>query len=154
RSVERGEGAAGILDLRTRRGASSGVNLRSEVSIASAKIGVDGALPGGGSWMVSARRTYIDVLSAAWKSLGSPDAHLIPYDFADVIGRVDIPLFAGAAIEASGVAESDRLRGDIPDLLERNTAAWGNRAGRVSLHVLLPFAVVTATAGGTRFSTD
>jgi hypothetical protein len=154
RSAERGEGAAGILDLRTRVGSTAGVSWRGELSLASAKLSGDGPLPLGGSWMISARRTYVDVLSRAWEVFGGGDEHLAPYDFADVIGRVDVPLFAGITIEASGLYEGDRLRGDIPDLLERNTAAWGNRTGRVSMRVPIRFAVLTATRGGTRFATN
>jgi hypothetical protein len=152
RSAAWGEGAAGILDLQSRTGSPSGTSWRAEASLASLKLAGDGGLPGGVTWMIAGRRTYVDVLSRAWEAVGGSDDLQVPYDFADLIGRVDIPVYRGLVLEASGLVESDRLRGDIPDLIEKNRADWGNSAGRLTL--LLPLGPVrlAATTGGTRFA--
>jgi hypothetical protein len=155
RSGSLGEGAAGVLDLRSRSGTPrSGVNGTAELSLASARLGLDGELPAGIRWMFAARRTYVDLVTRAWEVLGGVDEAYVPYDFADLIGRVDVPLFFGATLEASGTTESDRLRGDVPDILVGNRAHWGNRAGRVTLRLPVGGARFSATAGGTRFRTS
>lgn len=153
RSAEWGEGAAGILSIRSRRGRDGRTGGSGELSLASAQAGLDGPLPRGGSWMVAARRTYVDLLTRAWEDLGIADDVHIPYDFSDLSGRVDLPVFSGVRLEASGLAEHDRLRGDIPGMLERNHGRWGNRAGRVTLAALLGGVELQATVGATRFAT-
>ncbi|MEX0911821.1 MAG: carboxypeptidase regulatory-like domain-containing protein, partial [Gemmatimonadota bacterium] len=154
RSASWGEGAAGILNLASRSGSrGEPINVTGELSLTSLRLGADGELPGGATWMLTGRRTYVDVLTKAWGSLGAlEDAH-VPYDFSDIIGRVDVPLVFGASVEASVIAESDRLRGDIPDFLEGNTARWGNRAQRATLRVPVGPLDFSATIGETRFST-
>lgn len=155
RSAEIAEGAAGVLDLRSRSGGAGGfLNVRGEMSLASAKIAADGRVPGGASWMLAGRRTYVDVASRAWGAMrGDTDLYYIPYDFSDLIGRVDIPLPGGIFVEASGILEKDRLRGDIDRLLERNRAHWGNRTGRFTIGFDLGPATFSATTGATRFVT-
>lgn len=153
RSAEWGEGAAGILSIRSRRGRAGRMGGSGELSLASAQAGLDGPLPRGGSWMLAARRTYVDLLTSAWQGLGIADSVHIPYDFSDLSGRVDLPLVGGARLEASGLAEQDRLRGDVRGMLERNHGRWGNRAGRVTLAAPLGGLELQATVGATRFAT-
>lgn len=153
RSAEWGEGAAGILSLRSRRGRDARMGASGELSLASMQASLDGPLPRGGSWMVAARRTYVDLLTGAWEVLGIADSVHIPYDFSDLSGRVDLPVAAGVRLEASGLAENDRLRGDIPGILERNHGRWGNRAGRITLAAPVGGLELRATVGATRFAT-
>ncbi len=155
RSASWGEGAAGILDLQSRSGSPDRLmNLRGELSLASAKLSADGSLPGGASWMIAGRRTYVDLITRAWETFGGSEDTHIPYDFSDLMGRVDIPLWWGSSVEASGLLESDRLRGDVPNILVKNTADWGNRVGRITLKAPLGPMLLSATVGGTRFSTN
>lgn len=155
RSAAWGEGAAAILDLQSRQGSRSEVpHISGELSLASARLAADGELPGEIRWMLAARRTHVDLLTGAWDALHPGTESRVPYDFADFTGRVDVPLFAGLTLQASGIAESDRLRGDIPKVTEGNRARWGNRAGRITLEAPLGPVRLRATVGATRFDTD
>ncbi len=148
------EGAAGVLMLESRRGGTEkNLQFSGDLSVVSARASLDGVLPGNsGDWMIAVRRTYIDWFTAALRSVGGKTAN-IPYDFSDAISRVDLNLPLGARIEASGLYERDRLAGDVPGIVRRNTAAWGNRAGQVAL--VAPFRNLEArlSIGGTRFGT-
>lgn len=155
RSARWGEGSAGILDLRSRTGRSGdefGGN--AEVSVAGARLSVDGEVPEVGlNWMVAGRRSYVDLVTAAWESLAGTDDLYIPYDFTDVVGRADLELGAGWRLASSAFFEYDHLRGDIPGLLEGNRGRWGNRAGRISLDGPLGPLRANVTTGRTDFTT-
>jgi hypothetical protein len=149
-----GEGAAGVLDLETRRGGmDDAFQAVADLSVVSARFAADGILPGeNAGWMLALRRTYVDLLTSALESLGA-DSTRIPYNFSDVIGRVDLDLPLGVRGEASGIYEQDDLRGDFPGILRGNEANWGNRAGRVTLARGLFGAEARLTGGVTRFGT-
>jgi hypothetical protein len=154
RSAESGEGAAGVVDLRSRPGRrGQGVSGSADLSLVSAQLAVDGdLLDGGVTWMVAGRRTHVDVLAGAWDALRPDNGLQVPYDFADVTARVDVRL-GPATLEASGLNERDRLRGDIPGLLIGNTGRWGNRLGQLTLRVPIGPVEVSAYTGATRFAT-
>jgi hypothetical protein len=154
RSAEWGEGAAGILDLRSRSGrAHQAVGGSADLSLVSAQLALDGDVyDGRARWMVAGRRTHVDVLTDAWAIIDPGNGLHIPYDFADVTARVDLQL-GPLGIEASGLNERDRLRGDIPGLLVGNTGRWGNRLGQVTLRLPVGPVELSAQTGGTRFAT-
>lgn len=134
RSVSQGEGAAGVVDLRSRPGDGDGtVDGALDVSMATAKLTLD-QRRGDAAWIVSARRSYLDVLTGGLDWLGVEDVDL-PYAFHDLAGRVDLPIGERAALEASALWEEDRLFGDVEDVLEGTAARWGNAAGRVTLRM-------------------
>ncbi|MGH7458542.1 MAG: TonB-dependent receptor [Longimicrobiaceae bacterium] len=135
RSAAIGEGAAGVLDLRSRRGGRDAkVGGAGEISVASLRFALDGPNPGSeGSWMVAGRRSYLDWITLAARNLTDGEIDHIPYDFADVVARVDQRVWWDQTLEVSGIWEEDRVRGDLPELLLGNRAGWGNRAGRVTL---------------------
>jgi hypothetical protein len=81
------------------------------------------------AWMVAARRTHVDLLAGAWEFISPRNGFEMPYDFADVTARLTSSS-GPFRVEASGLNERDRLRGDIPGLLVGNTGRWGNRWGR------------------------
>jgi hypothetical protein len=128
-----GEGAAAVVDLRTRAGGGSGsVRGIADLSMASAKLALDQNVGGRFAWVVTARRSHLDVLRGGlgWLGLDTLD---LPFVFHDVTARVDADLGAGLQLESSGLWEEDRLTGDVAGLLERTTARWGNTAGRITL---------------------
>lgn len=155
RSARWGEGAAGVLDLRSRSGRyGSGLGANSEVSFASARVSVDGSVPEAGlSWMLATRRSYVDVFTAMAEGVaGVGDLH-IPYDFSDVIAQAELELGRGWQLESSTLLEYDHLRGDIPGFLEGNRGHWGNRALRLTAEGPLGPLTSRITAGGTDFGT-
>ena len=155
RSAQWGEGAAAILDLKSRTGRAGGsLNTSAEVSLASARVALDGEIPRtDATWMLALRRSYVDLISGVASGLGaSGDLH-IPYDFSDVVARLDGRLLGQWGFEASTILEYDRVRGDLPGLVEGNRGQWGNRAGRLSLSGPLGPLRAQVTVGATDFST-
>jgi RNA polymerase sigma factor (sigma-70 family) len=134
RSASLGEGAAAVVDLTSRRGGGEGeVRGSADVSLASARLALDQRLlDGRAAWMLSARRTYLDWLaSGIGRLIDDPEAS-IPYAFSDLTGRVDFQIDGARAVEVSGFHQSDRVTGDVPDVLHRTRARWGNAGGRVT----------------------
>jgi hypothetical protein len=154
RSVAWGEGAAGILDLRSRAGSRhQEIAGSADLSLASAQLALDGSvLDGRARWMVAGRRTHVDALSYAWRVLRPDVAFQVPYDFADLTARVDFEL-GPLHVHASGLSERDRLRGDIPGLLVGNRGRWGNQVRQATARLPLGPVELSAFTGGTRFAT-
>ncbi|MBW3628538.1 MAG: TonB-dependent receptor [Gemmatimonadetes bacterium] len=153
RSARWGEGAAAVLDLHSRRGGEDGkLHGRGELSLASARFAMDGAaLDRKLRWTVAARRTFVDALTGVYGVVSNQRDDVIPYDFADLVVRLDGSLGKGWSYTASGIHEQDRLRGAVPGLLSGNQGRWGNRAAQVSIKVPLGAFTATAMAGQTRF---
>jgi hypothetical protein len=70
--------------------------------------------------VVAARRTHIDLLTGE------------PYNFADLTVRGDMLLSPEWRLEASGLIEADRLKGDVANIVTATRARWGNRAARIT----------------------
>jgi hypothetical protein len=156
RSVRWGEGAAGVLDLQSRPGMSeTGVQGSAEASLIAARLALTGGiLDGRVGWTVAARRTYVDWFNRALPIFDSAQDVRIPYDFSDVIGRLDIRGRSGWALEASGLVEDDRVRGDIPGFLAGNRAHWGNATHQVTLRAPVSEHVqLRLSQGRTRYGT-
>lgn len=149
-----GEGAAAVLDLHARSGGGGregGVQGRGELSLASARVALDGGTDGGElNWMVAARRTYVDLLTRVAGVATANDGLYIPYDFADVVAKVDGRV-KGFDYSATGIFERDRLRGGIHGILQANRGRWGNRSGRVTVGVPLGPLRLGLGIGETRF---
>lgn len=153
RPTQWGEGAAAILDLRSRSGGGNGeVRGRGELSLASARLALDGSSTDGRfQWMVAARRTYADLVTGVAGALTGSEDLYIPYDFSDVVARVDGRIGGGWEYRLSGIFERDYLRGDLPGLLQGNRGRWGNRSGQVSVRVPLGPVAARISSGETRF---
>ncbi|HEX5870053.1 MAG TPA: TonB-dependent receptor, partial [Longimicrobium sp.] len=130
-----GGASAGVLDLRTRRATGEGrINGVADLSVVSAGVALDQrVMDGRGGWMVAARRTYLDALTAGLSRATGDASAAIPYAFSDVAARVDLGLGESASIEASGLVERDRVRDEVADFVEHFAGAWGNAAGWVTL---------------------
>jgi hypothetical protein len=154
RSARWGEGAAAVLDLRSRSGRNGKpVQGNAELSVASARLALDGELSDRGNWMLAARRSHVDLLSGLLAgATGKGDLH-VPYDFSDVVGRLDGRLGGGWHVVGSGIIEYDHLRGEIPGLLKGNRGSWGNRAGSIALSGPIGPLQGRISGGGTNFST-
>lgn len=160
RSSRWGEGTAAILDLRSRAGTTGrSLSGTAELSPASVRLALDGELAAGQlRWMAAARRTYVDLLTQLFGELTGDRDLYIPYDFSDLVFRVDGETEAGWDFVVSSILEWDHLRGDIPGIVRGNRGRWGNRAGQVTLRTPvrdLGFGPVRASfgAGQTLFGT-
>lgn len=158
RSAELGEGAAGVLDLRTREGGTERRTLAgsAELSLVSARLSLDGeVLDGRASWMVAGRRTFLDWTGGVLPFKDSTKVGRVPYNFSDLIARTDVRLPFDWSMRASGIAEQDRVRGDLPGLVVGNRANWGNVAGSIALEGPLGRGLrAHVSAGRTDFATD
>lgn len=150
RPVSFPEGAAAVVGLSTRTGlgmaaAEGGMDL----SLASAQAWGAGPLGGSdGGWALTARRSYADVVVPAID--GSGDT-AFPYDFTDVQGRLDLDLGGGVSVDASTLWEHDALRGEIPDVLQRTRADWGNVLAQAGVTFPVGSYRVHGSVGGTRY---
>jgi hypothetical protein len=146
------EGAAGTVDLRSRPASGNGeIRGVADLSMASSKLAVEQNLNGRGSWVLAARRSHLSVLSGGIDWLGL-DTLSLPYLFHDLAGRVDVQLGGQTHLEASGLWEEDRLTGDVPGVLERTQAHWGNRTGRVTLRTRVGDVELSQTVGHSYFA--
>lgn len=155
RSSRWGEGASAVLDLRSRAGGEGGAELRGrgEMSLASARLALDGqVLDGRIGWMIAGRRTYVDVVSAVTGALRGRDEDYLPYDFDDLIGRIDGRIGRGWSYTFSGILERDNLRGDVPGLLKNNQGEWGNRSGQLTVRFPLGPLQASVRTGQTEFN--
>lgn len=145
RSAAIGEGAAGVIDLQSRRGSGGGeLNVHADLSLISAALALDQRVHDGrAGWMLSGRHAYLDwITDVARHATGSDDV-VLPYGFSEVAGGVDAWIGASTSIEASWLWERDHLTStrttpiQTPELDVGHTQAlradWGNTAGRVSL---------------------
>jgi hypothetical protein len=151
-----GGAAAGVLDLRTRRATGEGrVNGLADLSVVGAGLALDQRVRDGrAGWMVAGRRTYLDALSAGIARATNDDDLYIPYAFWDVAARADLRLGESAALEASGLVERDHVRDEVPGVVERIAASWGNTAGRVTLSAPLGGWRTRHTVSVSRYAAD
>ncbi len=147
-----GGGAAGALDVRSRRGGSGGAFAGvGELSLVSARLALDGeTAEGRDAWMIAGRRTYLDWLTRAVQGFVDEEVYT-PFSFHDVAARYDRRLGGGRALEASGLVSRDRLGGTLPDVVDEGSGSWGSEAARATLRT--PFRGLEAahTLGFSRF---
>ena len=150
RGASLGEGAAAVLDLRSRPAEGTRVGGGAELSVVSGRLALTGPLGKQGGWMVAGRRTYVD-----WATdLFSDSAGRIPYAFHDLAARVDLPLGRAARLEVSGLWEGDDLRGSVRDILHDSQGHWGNAVVRASVTAPIGPLVARQTVGRSRFAAD
>ena len=129
-----GEGAAGVVDLQSRRASGAGdLNVQGDLSLMSAGLAVDQrVMDARAGWMLAARRTYLDWLSEISRRATGSDQEF-PYGFRELAGRVDARVARDVTVEASGLWEADRLTRDRAEDVDPLRTSWGNALGRVSL---------------------
>jgi hypothetical protein len=134
RSASIGEGAAGVVDLQSRRATGAGeLNVNADLSLMSAGLALDQRmLDGRLGWMLSGRQTYLDWLTSLARRASGRDDVSFPYGFSEVAGRGDLWLGERTSIEVSGLWERDHLTSAREQASFR--AEWGNTAGRISLN--------------------
>lgn len=102
-SVASGERASALLDVSTRTGASSRVTGRADVSAGGVLGLLEGRLPGrGGSWLVSARRSILEIAFSHGDSRATPS-------YTDMVANVDVPISDIHRLHVLAVGGSDGL---------------------------------------------
>lgn len=146
-------GAAGMLDLRSRRGGEGQVNGLAELSLVSGRLTLDGSSDDDRhAWMTSWRRSYIDWLADAVGGVtGDPSAQ-VPYNFYDGISRYDYRVGRGGTLTTSMYTAENNVRGDIPDVLHRTAMKWGGTAVQTALEIPIAGLRSRHTLGGSVFS--
>jgi hypothetical protein len=134
RSASIAEGAAGVVDLQSRRATGDGeLNMFADLSLVSAGLALDQRVfDGRAGWMLSGRQTYLDWLTGLGRRAADRDDATFPYGFSEVAGRVDAWVGERSSVEASWLWERDHLTSVRPDQPEPLRAEWGNAAGRLS----------------------
>jgi hypothetical protein len=134
RSAAIGEGAAGVVDLQSRRASGAGeLNVHADLSLMSAGLALDQRmLDGRVGWMLSGRQTYLDWLTSLARRASGRDDVSFPYGFSEIAGRGDVWISERTSIEFSGLWERDHLTSAGEHASFR--AEWGNTAGRISLN--------------------
>jgi hypothetical protein len=143
RSVTLGEGAAGVVHLRSRPAGGSG-DLRgyAGTSLFSAGVTLERRFSNG---RVGA------LLGGRSSTLQGPNWEHLPQSYGDLAGRFDVALGEEWALEASGMWERDWIHDQLPDGPSGNEFAWGNAVARLSLDGPVPGANSRHSAGFSQF---
>ena len=136
-----GDRASGAMDIRTRDGGMDRVSATGALGLVSARLGLDGPLPGrGGSWLFSTRRTYVDVVSRAAYEADAIKGHL-PYAFRDSHLKLTWPAVAHGRLTVTAYVNRERIRYTPRDTAwqeSRMDLGWGSRAAGVQWSRPLP----------------
>lgn len=152
RSAGIGEGAAGVVDLRSRPAAGAGeMNVQADASLATAGLALDQrVLDGRAGWMLNGRVSYMDWLAdLARRAAGRSQRSSFPYHFAETSGHLDARLARGQAVEASWLWEGDALT-SAATATDPLRATWGNALGRATWSGTFGDYRLQHTVGGSR----
>jgi len=116
--AEYGERLSSVLDIETKAGNSKKFCGKGDLSLLSAKILLEGPIPNG-SWLVSARRTYID------KIIDLLSSEKWPAYFYDLHSKVNFDLSSNLRITLSGFFGKDLI---YPEPLDVTNFRWSNHA--------------------------
>jgi hypothetical protein len=132
-----GDRLSGVVDIRTRDGGRDQVRGTGGIGLISSRAGVDGPLPGGrGSYLFSARRTYLDFFTDAAYRLDLINTTL-PYAFTDAHLKLTHDVGAFGRISASVYLNEEQIR--FPEELKASGDVdvdtdfrWGSRMAALS----------------------
>jgi hypothetical protein len=152
-----GEGAAAIIDVRSRPGGGAGAirgitevtSGPDPISSASVRAALDQRILGGrGAWMLAGGRSFGDLL---FEGVNGTSQIGFPAYFADLTGRVDLELPADRRLEVSGLWLRDIREDDSRHNPFSKRFTWGSDVGRATL--TWPFGRLRSrhTVGGSRF---
>lgn len=133
-----GDRLSSAVEIRTRDGGRDRIRSQGAVGLISSRAGMDGPLPGGqGSYLVSARRTYVDLFTDAAQALNLISG-TFPYAFTDA--HLKLTHDVGKLGRLSGSLYLDEEAFRVPsewDYSGNADFAWGSRAA--SVHYRQPF---------------
>jgi hypothetical protein len=132
-----GDRLSGAVSIWTRDGGRDRMRSHGALGLVSSRAGVGGPLPGGrGSYLISARRTYLDLFTDAAYSLGLI-RFTLPYAFTDAHLKLTHDVGARGRLSASVYVNDEHFR--VPrgiNFPDHADWGWGSRA--VSLHYRQP----------------
>lgn len=124
-----GDRLSGAVQVWTREGGRDRVSSRGSTGFISTRASVDGPLRGGqGSYLVSLRRTYLDLFTEAAKALGAIDQSL-PYHFTDAHFKVVHDVGSLGRLSASAYYNQENLAN--PDRRSDDEFDWGSRTASI-----------------------
>ncbi|MDE2975322.1 MAG: TonB-dependent receptor [Gemmatimonadota bacterium] len=147
---------SGAIDIATRDGSRDRRRIAGSLGLASSRFSVEGPIGGDMSFLLDGRRTYVDGLSLALKTIGIADDH-VPYSFQDLHAKVTSDLGGVRRLSVSGYLNAEALEDvDARWRWTRETdMEWGNAA--LSVHYRDRFGtngIIDANLGHSRFTSD
>ena len=142
-----------VLDISLREGNRERTSVSGQVSLLSSKALIEGPIGGGGAtYLVGARRTYADAVVSA------VTGEVLPYYFADFVGKVTYPYGDGGSVSATGYWGRDVLDFELVSARPgrdqvRLAFDWGNRLGGVTWRHRLGTVALEHRIGISEFST-
>ena len=128
-----GDRASGVVKVWTRDGGRDRLRGHGAIGLVSSRLGLDGPLPtSGGSYLVSARRTYFDAMTKAAYELGALETPF-PYSFTDAHAKITQDIGRTGRLNISGYLNDERVH--TPEEIDDNNITafdWGTRAGSIA----------------------
>lgn len=150
-----GDRLSGAVDIRTRDGGRDRVRSAGALGLISTNVGVEGPLPGSrGSYLVAARRTYLDAITGAAHAVGLLPV-MMPYGFSDAYAKLSHDVGLLGTLTVSGYLDAEDIH--FPARMSDETQAdaefdWG--AGMLAATFRRPIGstlLLEARAGYTAF---
>jgi hypothetical protein len=135
-------GLSYVMELSTRAGTGDGHTAAGSLDMVAATGRVEGPLPAGVRYLASARTVH-------GTSLTQLEGQPFPYEFADGLLRVDVPMGDGG-LSVTAFANGEGVRVDTAGGMDR-WARWGNLAGSARIRGRLEGADVEFTLAAGRF---
>ena len=151
---------SGAIDVATRDGARDRFHSSGSLGIASVRLSAEGPVGESASFLLDARRSYIDLLTAGLRAMF--DSPRVPYSFGDVHGKFTMDLGGVRRLSVTGYWNDEFLDSRPDDapagdeaLGRASRATWGNMALAAHYRDRVGSAtLVDVSAGHSRFSGD
>ncbi len=124
---------SGVIDIDTKSGNRERIKGIASLGLISSKLFLEGPLLGG-SFIFSARRTYLDLIGGLFNS-----KYDFPYYFYDFYGKYSIAMGSNHLLNISGFYSKDIFNGyyDFENIPEEEILNWKNIAGKVDYTYLI-----------------
>jgi len=126
-----GDRMSSVISLNTRDGGRDRIRGNGAIGLISSRASVDGPLPGGkGSYLLSLRRTYVDLFTDLAYELDLIPV-TVPYAFTDGLLKLTHDIGTGGSVTASLYADREAVRFRREMVIEDGTDArfnWGSYA--------------------------
>ena len=149
---------SGAIDVVTRDGDRERRRIGGSLGIASTRLSVEGPIGESTSYLVDARRTYIDLVTGGLERVGAME-QAWPYWFGDVHAKITRDLGGVGRLSLTGYLNDEVLETEpgIKNgfITESTTLGWGN--GAIALHYrgrIGAGTLVDMSVGHSRFSGD